>query len=99
MMKTGTTSGTTPQHNFENITVELMLGLLNSCFPVKRVKDKKHFKRAVDIDGRIYFLPKEQYLVISTLYTKLHSLYQPQPQEINHVLKEYYGFKNDKKKS
>lgn len=89
----GQSSGTTVSQDFDVIIVGLMTNLLKECHPVKRIKVKKHFKRGVDINGRIYLLPKDNYVIFGNLFSELKSLYLAEDSEILHVLTKFYSIK------
>jgi hypothetical protein len=77
----------------DEVIVGLMFNLLTQCFPVKKIKVRKRFKRGVDINGRIFFLPKDNYIVFGNLFSELGTLYGANNEEIKHVLTEFYSIK------
>lgn len=85
--------GTTVLLDFDEVIIELMFNSLKTTHPVKRIKVKKHFKRAVEVNGRTFLLPKDNYALFSILYSELEDLYCADSNEIIHVLSEFYAIK------
>lgn len=77
--------------NFDNIMVNLMFNFLDMCYPVKRIKLKKRFKRGVDIDGGIYFLPSDNYAIFSRVFDALKIMYDTSDDELKYVISKYYS--------
>jgi hypothetical protein len=79
--------------DFDEIIVGLMFNLLRQSHPVKRVKVKKHFKRAVEVNGRTFLLPKDNYALFSILFSELETLYCAESDEITYVISQFYSIK------
>ena len=57
----------------------------------KRIKLKKRFKRGVDIDGGIYFLPSDNYVIFSRVFDVLKIMYDTSDDELKYVISKYYS--------
>ena len=90
--KNGQNLVTTVSLDFDDIIIGLMFNLLRTHHPVKRVKVNKRFKRAVELNGRTYILPKDKTILFSTLFRELETLYDSEYDEIMHVLSSFYKF-------
>lgn len=90
--KNGQTLATTASLDFDDIIVGLMFNLLRTHHPVKRVKIEKRFKRAVEVNGRTYVLPRDKTILSSILFSELETLYDSEYEEIMHVLSNFYKF-------
>jgi hypothetical protein len=77
--------------NFNTIMIDLMFNFLDMCYPVKRIKLKKRFKRGVDIDGGIYFLPSDNYVIFSRVFDVLKIMYDTSDDELKYVISKYYS--------
>ena len=76
---------------FNTIMIDLMFNFLDMCYPVKRIKLKKRFKRGVDIDGGIYFLPSDNYVIFSRVFDVLKIMYDTSDDELKYVISKYYS--------
>ena len=77
--------------DFDTIMINLMFNFLDMCYPVKRIKLKKRFKRGVDIDGGIYFLPSDNYVIFSRVFDALKIIYDTSDDELKYTISKYYS--------
>ena len=71
MKMNGMTSETTQSAILDDKMCELMLGLLDSDYPVKKIKENKRFKRGVMVENKKCYLPKDNVILFSELYVRL----------------------------
>mgnify|MGYP003636687235 CR=1 FL=1 len=76
---------------FNTIMIDLMFNFLDMSYPVKRIKLKKRFKRGVDIDGGIYFLPSDNYVIFSRVFDTLKIMYNTSDDELKYIISKYYS--------
>lgn len=76
---------------FDTIMINLMFNFLDMCYPVKKIKLKKRFKRGVDIDGGIYFLPSDNYVIFSRVFDTLKIMYNTSDDELKYTISKYYS--------
>ncbi len=90
----GQISETTALLGFDDIIIKLMFNLLKQSHPIKRIKVKKHWKRAVEVNGRTFLIPKDNYALFSALFSELETLYCAESNEITYVLSQFYSIKS-----
>lgn len=87
----GMTSGTTQLHRFDNVICVMMLNLLDKSYPVIKIKEKTRFKRGVNVDGKRYYIPKDNLALFGDVYSSLKLYYDATDDEIIHVIRKYYN--------
>lgn len=91
MKMNGMTSETTQSAILDDKMCELMLGLLDSDYPVKKIKENKRFKRGVMVENKKCYLPKDNIILFSELYNVLKLFYNASNDEIKYVIEKYYN--------
>jgi hypothetical protein len=76
--------------DFDTTMIRLMFNFLNMSYPVKKIKLKKRFKRGVDIDGGIYFLPSDNYVIFARIFDTLKVMYNTTDDELKYTISRYY---------
>lgn len=85
------TSETTQSAILDDKICELMLGFLDSSYPVKKIKENKRFKRGVMVENKKCYLPKDTIVLFSELYDILKLFYNASNNEIKYVIDKYYN--------
>lgn len=93
MKKNGMTSGTTQSPHLDDKMCDIMLELLDSGYPVIKIKENKRFKRGVNVEGHRYFLPKDELALFGDLYSVLKLFYDANDDEIIYVIRKYYNLR------
>lgn len=91
MKMNGMTSETTQLVILDDKICELMLCLLDSSYPVTKIKENKRFKRGVIVDNKKCYLPKDNLILFSELYDILKLFYNASNDEIKYVIGKYYN--------
>ena len=80
----------TRKKSFDPVMIGLMFNFLKNLYPVLRIKNKKKFKRGVNLDGINFVIPRDSNLVYNNLFSTLKQMYSVGDSEINYVIKSYY---------
>ncbi len=87
----GMISGTTQSHSFDDKICKLMIELLDSTYPVTKIKKNKRFRRGVSVNGRNGMVLNDSLVLFGGIYSSLKLRYDASDKDITHVIKKYYN--------
>jgi|AntRauMFilla1563_2_1112583.scaffolds.fasta_scaffold08170_1 hypothetical protein len=71
----------------------LMTEFLNESYPLGRIKENNRFKRGICIEGKNFFIPKDNIAIIGTMFNILELVYSVESDKVANLLKNHYNLK------
>jgi hypothetical protein len=93
--KIGKTSETTVSAHFdenESVIFNLMANLLTNAYPVVKFKEKKRWRRGIDVEGKRFLIPRDNHSAFQELFKVLKLYYDAEQHDITKLLNKYYNF-------